>query len=145
MIKSGNKWHAAVDRRGCGNKQDFIPLFFFIYVYILWQGQKAVPTIVEIEFVDIFYSKFQLVLTFSICSEVCVENWFLCCYLSFKWVTCRCGCKRFWKSAFIYSISIWFHNIYTSLFNRAIEHVEICACIHSFISVAHYQRSGFSF
>ena len=59
MIKSGNEWHAEVDRRGFGTKQDFIPLFFFMYVYILWQGQKAVLTIVEFEFVDIFYSKFQ--------------------------------------------------------------------------------------
>ena len=57
VIKSGNGWHAGVDRRGCGIKQEFIPLFFFIYVQILWQGQKAVLTIVEFEIVDIFYSK----------------------------------------------------------------------------------------
>ena len=31
---------------------------FFMYVYILWQGQKAVLTIVKFDFVDIFYSKF---------------------------------------------------------------------------------------
>ena len=99
VIKSGNEWHAGVDRRGFGIKQDFIPLFFFMYVYILWQGQNAVLTFVEFEFVDIFYSKFQLVSTFSICSKFCVENWLFCCDLSCKWVTCRSGCKRFWKSA----------------------------------------------
>ena len=99
MIKSGNEWHAGVDRRGFGIKQDFIPLFFFMYVQNLWQGQKAVLTIVEFEFFDIFYSKFQLVSTFSICSKFCVENWLFCCDLSCKWVTCRSGCKRFWKSA----------------------------------------------
>ena len=98
------KWHAAVvDTRGFGIKQDFIPLFFFMYLYILWQGQKAVVTIVEFEFVDIFYSKFQLVSTFSTCSKFCVENWLLRCDLSCKWVTCRSGCKRFWKQA----LHIW--------------------------------------
>ena len=61
--------YAGVDRRGFGIKQDFIPLFFFTYVQILWQGQKAVLTIVEFEFFDIFCSKFQLVSTFSICSK----------------------------------------------------------------------------
>ena len=88
-----------MDRRGFGIKQDFIPLFFFIYVQILWQGQKAVLTIVEFYFLGIFSSKFQLVSTFSICSKFCVENWLLCCDLSCKWVTCKSGCKRFWKSA----------------------------------------------
>ena len=75
-------------------KQDFICLFFFMYVHILWQGQKAVLT--EFEFVDIFYSKFQLVLSFPICNKFCVENWLLCCDLSYK---CRSGWKRFWKRA----------------------------------------------
>ena len=70
-----------------------------MHVQILWQDQKAVLTIVEFEFFDIFYSKFQLVSTFSICSKFCVENWLLCCDLICKWVTCRSGCKRFWKSA----------------------------------------------
>ena len=51
-----NEWHAEVDRRGFGTKQDFISLFFFMYVQILWQGQKAVLTIVEFEFLDIFHS-----------------------------------------------------------------------------------------
>ena len=63
------KWHAGVDRRGFGTKQDFIPFFFlsfFMHVQILWQGQKVVLTIVEFEFFNIFYSKFQLVSTFSI-------------------------------------------------------------------------------
>ena len=32
-------------------------------------GSEAVLTIVEFEFFDIFYSKFQLVSTFSICSN----------------------------------------------------------------------------
>ena len=44
----------------------FIPLFFYMYVYILWQSQKAVLAIVEFEFVDIFYSKFQLISTFAV-------------------------------------------------------------------------------
>ncbi len=35
-----NKWHAEVDIRGFGTKQDFIPLFFFMYVDILWQNHK---------------------------------------------------------------------------------------------------------
>ena len=101
VIKSGNEWHVGVDRRGFGTKQDFIPLFFFMNVRILWQGQKAVLTIVEFEFFDIFYSKFQIVSTFSICSKFCVENWLLYCDLICKWVhvTCKSGCKRFWKSA----------------------------------------------
>ena len=80
------------------NKTLFL-CFFFIYVQNLWQGQKAFLTIVELEFFDILYSKFQLVSTFSICSKFCVENWLFCCDLSCKWVTCRSGCKRFWKSA----------------------------------------------
>ena len=58
-----------------GTKQDFILLIFFMYVQNLWQCQKAVLTIVEFEFFDIFYSKFQLVSTFSICSKFWVENW----------------------------------------------------------------------
>ena len=70
-----------------------------MYVQNLWQGQKAVLTIVEFEFFDIFYSKFQLVSTFSIWSKFCVENWLFCCDLSCKWITCRSGCKRLWKSA----------------------------------------------
>ena len=40
-----------------------------MYVQNLWQGQKAVLTIVEFEFFDIFYSKFQLVSIFSICKK----------------------------------------------------------------------------
>ena len=36
-------------------------LCFSLHLYILWQGQKAVLTIVEFEFVDIFYFKSQLV------------------------------------------------------------------------------------
>ena len=99
VIKSGNEWHAEVNRRGFGTKQDFIPLFFFMDVQILWQGQKAVLSIVEFEFFDIFYSKFQLVSTLYICSKFCVENGLLCCDMSCKSVTCRSGCKRFWKSA----------------------------------------------
>ena len=99
------KWewvtYAGVDRGGFGIKQDFILLFFSMYVNILWQGQKAVITIVEFEFVDIVNSHFQLS-TFSICSKFCVENWLLCCDLSCKWVTYRSGCKRFWKQALQY-------------------------------------------
>ena len=38
-------------------------LVLYVYIY-LWQGKKAVLTIVEFEFNDIFYSKFQLVWTF---------------------------------------------------------------------------------
>ena len=101
VINSENEWHAGVDRRGFGTKQDFIPLFFFMYVQILSQGQKAVVAMVEYEFFDIFYSKFQLVSTFSICSKFRVENWLLCCDLICKWVTCRSGCKRFGNQLFI--------------------------------------------
>ena len=64
-----------VDRRSLESNKTFFPLFFFMYVYILWQyiapqqqDQKTVFSIVEFEFVDMFYSKFQLVSTFSICS-----------------------------------------------------------------------------
>ena len=64
-----------------------------MFVYILWQGQNAVLAIVEFEFVDNLYAKFQLVLlTFStcnVCSELCVEIWLLCFDMSCKWVTCR--------------------------------------------------------
>ena len=95
-VRMSDVWR--VDRRGFGIKQDFIPLFFFMYVQILWQGQKAVFTIAEFECFDIFYSKFELVSTFSVC-KFCVENCLLCCDLSSKWVRCRSGCKRFWKWA----------------------------------------------
>ena len=44
-----------------------------MYVQILWQGYKAVFTILEFKSVDI-YSKFQLVSTFSIYSTFCIEN-----------------------------------------------------------------------
>ena len=44
-----------------------------MYVQILWQDQKAGLTVVELEFFDIFCSKFQLVSTFSNCSKFCVE------------------------------------------------------------------------
>ena len=77
-------------------------LYSFVFLYIcskLWQGHKAVLTIIEFEYFDIFFSKFQLVSTFSICNKFCVENWLFCCDLSCKWVTYRSGCKRFWKSA----------------------------------------------
>ena len=76
VIKSGDEWHAGVDRRGFGIKQNFIPLFFFMCVQNLWQGQKAVLTIVKYDFFDINYSKFQLVSTFFICSKFWVENCF---------------------------------------------------------------------
>ena len=66
VIKSGNEWHAEVERRGFGIKQDFIPLFSLMYVYILWKGQKAVPTTADFKFVDIFYSKFKLAVTLII-------------------------------------------------------------------------------
>ena len=36
------------------NKTLFCCLFFFMYVKNLWQGQKAVLTIVEFEFFDLF-------------------------------------------------------------------------------------------
>ena len=32
----------------------FIPLFFIMYVQNLWQGKKAILTMVEFEFFDIF-------------------------------------------------------------------------------------------
>ena len=36
-----------------------------------------------------FYSKFQLVSTFSICSEFCAKTLLLCCGLSYKWAKWR--------------------------------------------------------
>ncbi len=39
VIKSVNEWNAVMDVRGFGTK-DFSPLFFFMYVDILWQKQK---------------------------------------------------------------------------------------------------------
>ena len=79
--------------------------FVFLYVWSKFvTGSETVLTIAEFEFFDIFYSKFQIVSTFSICSKFCVENWFLCCDLSCKWVTCRSGCKRgFGNQLFKYS------------------------------------------
>ena len=46
------------------NKTLFLCFSLKMYVQNLWQGQKAVLTIVEFEFFDIIYSKFQLVSTF---------------------------------------------------------------------------------
>ena len=43
-------WYDFICTKCFGTKQDFIPLFFIMYVQILWQGQKAVLTIVEFEF-----------------------------------------------------------------------------------------------
>ncbi len=40
VIESVNKWHEEVDIRGFETKQDFIPLFFFMYVDTLWQNQN---------------------------------------------------------------------------------------------------------
>ena len=65
------------------NKTLFL-CFSLCYVQNLWHGQKAVLTIVEFEFFDVFYSKFQLVSTFSNCSKFCVEKWLFCCDLSCK-------------------------------------------------------------
>ena len=42
------------------NKTLFLCFYVCMYTYILWQGQKAILTIVEFEFVDIFNSKFHL-------------------------------------------------------------------------------------
>ena len=89
---------------------------FFMHVQILWQGQKAVLTIVKFEFFDIFYFKFQLVSTFPICSKFCVENRLLCCDLICKWVACRSGCKRFWKSAL--HLGIGMLNVCTKVFEH---------------------------
>ena len=74
-------------------------LCFSLCMFKFYESQNAVLTIVEFEIFDIFSSKFQLVSVFSLCSNFCVENWLLCCDLICKWVTCRSGCKRFWKSA----------------------------------------------
>ena len=59
-------------------------VFFLYYVYILEQDQKVVLSIAELEFVDIFNFKFQLVSTFYIWSEFCAENCLPCCDLSCK-------------------------------------------------------------
>ena len=66
--------------------------------------RKQFLHILEIEFVDIFYPKFQLVSTFSICSTFCVENWLLCCDLSCKWVGVDVGGSG--NELFIYSAAL---------------------------------------
>ncbi len=74
-------WHLIVIAliRGFGTKQDFIPFFFSMYADILWQNQICSYNESIFLFVDIFHSKFQLVVsTFFICSEFCVENWLFC-------------------------------------------------------------------
>ena len=70
-----------------GIQKDFIP-FFFHYVFSNFKTWSTVFTIVEFEFFDIFYFKFQLVLTFSICSKFCVEN----CFFVFFFF-CDLSCK----------------------------------------------------
>ena len=74
-------------------------LCFSLCINILWQSQKAILTIAEFEFVDNFYSKFQLVSTFSISSEFSVENWLLCFDISSKWVI-RCN----WSSSALMTV-----------------------------------------
>ena len=76
-------------------------LYSFVFLYTcsnIMTGSKSSPYNSRIWFF-LLSSKFQLVSTFSICSKFCVENWLLWCDLICKWVTCRSGCKRFWKSA----------------------------------------------
>ena len=147
MIKSGKEWHATVDRRGFGTKQDFIPLFFLMHVQILRQGQKAVLAIVELEFFDIFYSQFQLVSTFSICSQFCVENWLLCCDVICKWVTRRSGCKRFWDSAhlLLISISIMYSSLwelYQDYTKKVWTRTDGVVCVFIFFSATKYITSN---
>ena len=60
--------------------------------------RKQSLQLLNLNFFGIFYSKFQLVLTFPFAVTFC-WNWLPCCDLICKWVTCRSGCKRFWKSA----------------------------------------------
>ena len=53
-------------------------------MFKIYDRAIAVLTIVEFELFDIFYSKFELVSTLSICSKFCVENWLFCCDQSCK-------------------------------------------------------------
>ena len=122
VIKSGNEgWHAGVDRRGFGTKQDLITLFFYMHVQILWQSQKAVLTIVEFEFFGIFYSKFQSVSTSSICSNFCVENWLLCCDLICNEQHVGVDVRGFGNQLFIYTpisfLKMWPTHTQTTLIN----------------------------
>ena len=77
-------------------------LYSLVFLYAssnFMTGSESSPYNCRIWIFDIFYPKFQLLSTFSICSKFCVKNWLLCCDMICKWVTCRSGCKRFWKSA----------------------------------------------
>ena len=78
-------------------------LYSFVFLYAcsdFMTGSESSPYNCRIWFFLISsILNFNLVSTFSICSKFFVENWLLCCDLICKWVTCRSGCKRFWKSA----------------------------------------------
>ena len=56
----------------------------YVFIYFMTGPENRVFTILEFESVDIFYSKFQLVSTFSIWSKFGDENWLLRCDLSCK-------------------------------------------------------------
>ena len=93
-------------------------LYSFVFLYAcsnFMTGSESSPYNCRIWlFFDIFYSRFQLVSTFSICSKFCVENWLICCDMICKWVTCRSGCKRFWKRALhMYKHFIRFESCFT--------------------------------
>ena len=75
VVKSGNEWHARVDRRGFGTKQDFIRCFSLCMFKIYDRVRKQFLQLQDFLF-DIFYSKFQLYsINISIWSKFCVENW----------------------------------------------------------------------
>ena len=94
VIKSGNEWHAEVERRGFGFKRDFSPLLFLTYVCIyLMTGPESssynllISSNPNFNSINIFHF------------ELYVKNSLLCCYLTCKWVTCWSECKRFRKQA----------------------------------------------
>ena len=74
VIKSGNEWHAGVDRSGLGTKQDFYSFVFLYTCSNFMTGSESSSYNCRIWIFAIFYSKFQLLSTFSICSKFCVEN-----------------------------------------------------------------------
>ena len=76
-------------------------LCFSLYVYAFYDRLRKQSLQCKIGFCWLRTFQISTVSTlFSICSEFCVKIGHLC-VLSCRWVTCRSGCKRFWKSALL--------------------------------------------
>ena len=102
---------------------------------------------VEFEFVDMFYSKFQLESTFFICSTFCDRNWLLCCDLSCKEVTCRSRFKRIWKQAL--PIQYMYLITHSHIYMHQILQIQIpgsrsflCTSINTWYDVLQYYEHG---